>query len=106
MIISKVKTKTRKQRSNFFFYELKLNCLKFVLYNNFFNSLCVSQFRRDLFFLLQYKPLKYYLKYNVVNYCILTGKKRSVFRKFSMSRHSLKKLGSFGLLYGLTKSSW
>lgn len=101
-----IKYKIKKQRLNFFYHELRLYCLKYALYNNFFYPLFSTQFKRDLVFLLQYNSSKYFLKDNVLNYCILTGNKRSVYRKFQLSRHCVKKLGSFGLLYGLTKSSW
>lgn len=40
------------------------------------------------------------------NRCELTGRARGVYRKFKLSRIKLRELGSFGLLPGLTKSSW
>ncbi|HRK98313.1 MAG TPA: 30S ribosomal protein S14 [Alphaproteobacteria bacterium] len=40
------------------------------------------------------------------NRCALTGRPRSYYRKFSLSRISLRKLASEGQLPGVTKSSW
>ncbi|MCB1550735.1 MAG: 30S ribosomal protein S14 [Alphaproteobacteria bacterium] len=40
------------------------------------------------------------------NRCALTGRSRSYYRKFSLSRISLRKLASEGQLPGVTKSSW
>lgn len=40
------------------------------------------------------------------NICVLTSRSRGVFHKFSLSRHQLKKAGSFGLIPGLSKLSW
>ena len=38
--------------------------------------------------------------------CEVTGRGRSVYRKFRMSRIMLRQLGSFGQIPGLVKSSW
>lgn len=40
------------------------------------------------------------------NRCELTGRPRSVYRKFKLSRIALRQLGSIGAIPGLTKSSW
>ncbi len=40
------------------------------------------------------------------NRCELTGRPRSVYRKFRLSRIALRELGSQGLIPGLVKSSW
>ncbi|PHR91390.1 MAG: 30S ribosomal protein S14 [Robiginitomaculum sp.] len=42
----------------------------------------------------------------VRNRCQVTGRPRSYYRKFKMSRIALRELGSQGLLPGLVKSSW
>jgi small subunit ribosomal protein S14 len=42
----------------------------------------------------------------VRNRCELTGRSRSVYRKFRLSRIMLRELGNKGLIPGLTKSSW
>lgn len=40
------------------------------------------------------------------NRCELTGRPRSVYRQFRLSRIALRELGSQGLIPGLVKSSW
>ncbi len=42
----------------------------------------------------------------VRNRCEITGRPRAVYRKFKMSRISLRDLGNKGLIPGLIKSSW
>jgi small subunit ribosomal protein S14 len=42
----------------------------------------------------------------VRNRCEITGRPRAFYRKFRMSRISLRQLGSQGLIPGLVKSSW
>ena len=42
----------------------------------------------------------------VRNRCEITGRPRSVYRKFRMSRIALRELGSMGLIPGLIKASW
>jgi small subunit ribosomal protein S14 len=45
-------------------------------------------------------------KIRVRNRCVLTGRPRAYYRKFGMSRISLRDLGLKGMIPGLTKSSW
>ena len=40
------------------------------------------------------------------NKCIITGRSRSVYKDFRLSRMQLRHLASFGLLMGIKKSSW
>lgn len=40
------------------------------------------------------------------NRCKITGRPRSVYRKFQMSRISFREYASAGLLPGVTKASW
>lgn len=42
----------------------------------------------------------------VRNRCELTGRPRSYYRKFKMSRIALRSLASQGLIPGVTKASW
>ena len=42
----------------------------------------------------------------VRNRCEITGRPRGYYRKFGISRVSLRDLASFGLLPGVVKSSW
>jgi small subunit ribosomal protein S14 len=45
-------------------------------------------------------------KIRVRNRCEITGRARSVYRKFKMSRIALRDLASRGQIPGMTKSSW
>jgi small subunit ribosomal protein S14 len=45
-------------------------------------------------------------KVRVRNRCELTGRPRGTYRKFKMSRISLRDLASQGLIPGMVKSSW
>lgn len=45
-------------------------------------------------------------KIRVRNRCKLTGRSRSYYRKFGLSRVELRDLASFGEIPGLVKSSW
>ena len=46
------------------------------------------------------------VKIRVRNRCKLTGRSRSYYRKFGLSRVELRDLASFGEIPGLVKSSW
>lgn len=45
-------------------------------------------------------------KTRIKNRCLFTGRGRSTFRYFRMSRLHIRELGLRGLLYGIRKSSW
>ena len=45
-------------------------------------------------------------KIRVRNRCALTGRPRSVYRKFQLSRIALRELASSGYIPGMVKSSW
>ena len=40
------------------------------------------------------------------NRCELTGRPKGFYRKFKISRIALRELGNYGLIPGLSKSSW
>jgi small subunit ribosomal protein S14 len=46
------------------------------------------------------------LKARVRNRCWVTGRSRSYYRDFGLSRHVLREMAHDGLLPGVTKSSW
>ena len=56
-------------------------------------------------FVLQKFP-KNSAKCRVRNRCRITGRSRSYYRKFGLSRVELRDLASFGEIPGLVKSSW
>ena len=45
-------------------------------------------------------------KSRMKNRCIITGRARSVYRDFQLTRMQLRELASFGFLMGVKKSSW
>ncbi len=45
-------------------------------------------------------------KIRIRNRCKLTGRSRSYYRKFGLSRVELRNMASFGEIPGLVKSSW
>lgn len=42
----------------------------------------------------------------VMNRCNITGRPRAVYRKFGLSRITLREMASEGLIPGMTKASW
>jgi len=42
----------------------------------------------------------------IVNRCSVTGRPRAVYRKFGLSRITLRELASQGYIPGMTKASW
>jgi ribosomal protein S14 len=45
-------------------------------------------------------------KTQIKNYCIISGRSRSIVRKFRVSRIFFKVLGGKGFFFGLKKASW
>lgn len=45
-------------------------------------------------------------KTKVNNFCFLTGRSKSVYKKFKLSRHQIKLLAVNNFITGLQKSSW
>ena len=65
--------------------------------------------KKDLRWKAQQKWFFFYQKSSLTrikNICILTGRSKSIYRLFKISRIQLRKLGSEGLLPGLSKYSW
>ena len=42
----------------------------------------------------------------VINYCVVSGRSRAVYKDFRLSRIKFRELALFGKLYGVAKSSW
>lgn len=42
----------------------------------------------------------------IMNRCSITGRPRAVYRKFGVSRITLREMASQGLIPGMTKASW
>lgn len=45
-------------------------------------------------------------KVRLRNRCSMTGRPRGILNKFKLSRHTFREMASFGLVPGVTKSSW
>jgi small subunit ribosomal protein S14 len=45
-------------------------------------------------------------KTEIKNYCVISGRSRSIYRKLKISRIVLRSLGSDGLFFGFKKASW
>ena len=71
-------------------------------YNYQFNKLIFSK----LTYLNKNKKKHSSLKTKITRRCIETNRNRSVFRKFGLSRLTLKNYFSFGLLPGYKKAVW
>jgi ribosomal protein S14 len=97
------------KRKNFFRSEKFKNLekyLKLIKYNYFYSKgdFCLKD------------PFSYYFlmqdgsrTFNFSNYrskCLLTGRSRSIYSAFRLSRMQLRSLASFGYLNGVRKSSW
>jgi small subunit ribosomal protein S14 len=44
--------------------------------------------------------------YSFHNRCLVTGRSRGYYRMFGLSRHVIRDMSHYGLLPGVTKSSW
>jgi small subunit ribosomal protein S14 len=45
-------------------------------------------------------------KTKIKNFCVISGRSRSIVRKFKVSRIVFRILGSSGIFFGLKKASW
>jgi small subunit ribosomal protein S14 len=45
-------------------------------------------------------------KSQIKNYCVVSGRSRSIYRNFKVSRILVRELSSLGLFFGLKKASW
>jgi small subunit ribosomal protein S14 len=93
--------KDKKRRNLFKKYELKRLYLKYIIYNN--NIL--KHIRINAMMLLNKLP-KDSSSVRIHNRCIITGRSRSIYRDFKVSRIILRNYAHNGLLPGITKSSW
>ena len=90
-----------KRRKLFFKYEKKKRLYKFLQQNSSLNSNIRLHYSRQLTLLPKNSS-----NTRIRNRCIITGRARSVYRDFQLTRMQLRNLASFGLLMGVKKSSW
>lgn len=82
-------------------YELERHILKSVIYNDSLDPVL----RSIALVKLDQLP-KNSSAIRIKNRCILTGRSRSIYRQYGLSRIQLRELASYGLLPGIKKSSW
>ena len=93
--------KNKIQRKQFKKYELKRLILKSIVNNiNFTTNVRWSAQTQ-----FQYFPVLS-SKTRIKNICVLTGRTKSIYKKFKLSRIQLKKWASLGFLPGISQSSW
>jgi small subunit ribosomal protein S14 len=89
------------QRYLFNQQEKKRLILKSIMHNLHFSTTIRWKTQKKIFSLSANSSIT-----RIKNRCILTGRSRSVYRFFKLSRIQLRKLASDGSLPGLSKHSW
>lgn len=93
--------KNIKQRYTFKYFEKKRLILKIISKNlNIEKDLRWKLYQKWFFFNSNSSITR------IKNLCILTGRSKSVYRLFKISRIQLRKLASEGFLPGVSKYSW
>ena len=82
-------------------HELTRLQLKYIIHNEELSN----EFRWQASLKLNKMP-RNSSKIRVTNRCVLSGRSKSVFRFFKVSRIAFRELASNGLLPGIKKSSW
>lgn len=82
-------------------FEAKRNNLKSRIYNKYISL----EERFELVLKLAAMP-RNSAKSRIRNRCNLTGKPRSFYRQFGLSRNKIRDLAGMGLLPGVVKASW
>lgn len=99
--MKKQKKKNINQRYLFDQQEKKRLILKAIIQNFYFSPSIRWKIQKKYFLLSANSSIT-----RIKNRCILTGRSRSVYRFFKLSRIQLRKLASEGCLPGLSKYSW
>jgi ribosomal protein S14 len=93
----------KKIRSLFLQMEIKMLLLKSIFFDRSIKDqvwgLSLTQS------ILLYKYFEYCKFSRIKEYCLLTGRARSVYQQFKMTRWQLKNLNSMGYITGLQKST-
>lgn len=76
-----------------------LKTIYFYKNDNVINLIIQKKINMNLF-------VKATAKSSIRNYCMLSGRSRSVYSKLKVSRILLRELGNKGLFFGLKKHSW
>jgi len=91
--------KSLKHRDLFYKYEIYFKVLK-ILFINLISKNILSLYK-----------LSYYTKFlkkknQIHNFCIISSKASSIFRKYRISRHFFRRLNASCFFFGLKKASW
>ena len=86
-------------------YFLKIEKKKLINKYIYINLLKKSPFKQTKNFIKKFVSLKG-SKVKITNRCLLTNRKHSVYKKFSLSRLVLRDLMQFGIIPGYAKSVW
>ena len=97
----KLVEKDKKKRNLVNKYELQRLVLKYITLNMSLNTF----YRQQAQYLLNALP-RNSSKSRVMNRCTVSGRAKSVYRDFGLSRMKLKNYGLKGLIPGLKKASW
>jgi len=82
------------------------NEIKLLSYNYLINNSLVNNKIRAVLFVDKLKKAPKFSRTRLVNFCILSGNPRWVFRKLHYSRQELKKAATKGTLVGFRRASW
>ncbi len=93
--------KNIKQRLQFLENEKKRIILKAITQNLLINKQNRWKTQQQFFEITQESSLT-----RIKNRCIMTGRSRSIYRFFKLSRLQLRKWASYGFLPGVSKHSW
>lgn len=93
--------KNIKQRYLFQNFEKKRLILKIISKNLNINKELRWKIQQKWFFFNQNSSIT-----RIKNICVLTGRSKSIYRLFKISRIQLRKLASEGFLPGVSKYSW
>ena len=100
--MSKASIKKGKKYRNIFVK----NELKLLSYNYLVNNINIKKSNRCILLFEKLKKAPRFSRTSIVNYCIITGKPRWVFKKLHYSRSALKEAAALGTLMGFRKASW
>ncbi len=93
--------KDKLKRKNFLKNEIKKIILKSIMQNFQINNIIrVNALKKLIFF----KKITYISKQN--NVCLKTGRYGGIFKKYSLSRHTIKRLAKFNNLQNTRIKSW
>lgn len=89
----------KKQRGLFYRIEKKKKILTALLKNKFIVTKVRIEAKRIRSILKGYRSI-------IKNYCLFSGRARSVIRNYNISRMFFKKFVNFGYIKGVKKASW